>query len=1238
MNILIRRLGLALAVLCLSAVAAFAQNPTGPVPGKFVVKLAPGVSPADLSQALGREDRIVKAFPAPVRAGLTGGEGFERDYIYTTDRQGLSAADVATMFGRDRVEWVEPDYFVELYDYPQDSLFPDQWYLVNDGQQYLGIDRIYGWYNDELIMKSGTAGKDINVRGEYETPPAGTTAVVVAIVDTGVDTDHPELQGRIWRNTGEIPYNNIDDDHNGFVDDTIGWDMSGDSINYFNPQGDPDPSDGNGHGTHCAGIVAANADSHGTVGIAPFATIMPVKMLPNGTTTIGAASIVYAVNNGARVINVSWGTPFESQILREALNFARHNGVLMCIAAGNTGDNQRLYPAGFDLDSTIVVGAGNSDGFMTDFSTYGAPIDIIAPGLDILSLRAHGTDMYGEYPSNEPGVRIIDSLYYLSDGTSMAAPMVCGAAAVLLAFRPDLNLGELQDALLHGATDLVDPLDRGDTLIGPDTLSGWGYLNIGGALSQIQHGGLYITSPQHRGRYTGDIEIRAAAVGGYTGSWQLEYATGAVAGGWQLLATGDSVPADSLLYTFTDPTLDDYVSFRVTDEFGQSSVVTVRYVRENVLEMTSPVSGSDIEYAIPIVGSSFGPDYDSVAVYYRHLGQDSVYLMSSTGEYFDSLFYHWSVSGADTGLFQVLLYGYFDGATQLDSATVHVVSSFAQGWPQSIPGRAGITAITCDLNHDGVKEIAAATTAGLVVFEGNTGQLLPGFPVLANEDCSCVPAVYDLDHDGYDDIIVTDSTGIHAFKYDGSYVDGWPQACLTGLIPYDYGYPIPTVLELRQNSEPGAVPDSAVVIINKLGQVLAYRFNGDRYFYSREMFGQFDARISYSFGLGGGTSPFVSSADLNNDGLMEVIGTFTSPPPYTGLGLWNGSNGQPAFGNPAPTVIPMRQATGAALADVDLDGIPEIIATGIDTTGKQRIWVMTQGQTQLASWEVPIPSDWKGWLASYPIEADLDRDSIPEILITFFEYDRSLLIIYRADGTAYLDRPELPYGAAIYDNTVAFGTPAVADLTGDAFPEIIFRAGHLLPATGPELLYILNNQAEPVAGWPKATPARESMVASARYAPLVDDIDNDGKVELVLVSEGISILAWDFPASYRDGANRFRFLMDNRNSSTLPPVAPPPAPGSDDTFATPQQIELGQNYPNPFNPETNIAFTLPSPGRVKIEIFNILGQSVMTLLDKPMEAGDHTVEFDGAGLANGVYFYRLTTDGAVISKKMLLVK
>lgn len=1225
----------AVLVLSLSTSEIYSSDQrTGPVPGKFIVKLNKNADPYRLGQALGKENRLKRASNLVVKSHLKGSESWERFYVFINSSLSLSTADVVAILGKDNVEYVEPDYYLEFFDFPTDSLFSHQWYLHNTGQEYLGIVRVEGYYNDYPTLKSGTPDKDIRVVHQYQDPPAETTKVVVAIVDTGSDLVHPELQGRFWKNPDEIPGNGVDDDHNGFVDDTLGYDVSGDVIDFLNPIEDNDPTDEHGHGTHIAGIVAANADGHGIVGIAPWAEIMPVKIRPNATTVVGAAGIMYAVNAGAQVINISWGTPFESTILREAIDFARHNGVLVCIAPGNTGDNTRYFPAAYD--STFVVAAGNSDGYQTDFSTYGAHIDIVAPGLDILSLRAAGTDMYGEYPIWEPGVRIIDSLYYLSDGTSMAAPMVVGAAALLLSFRPDLSLSELEEVLLYGATDLIDPLNNGDTLIGPDTISGYGYLNIDSSLFLLQHGGLYITEPIRRSRYTDDFPVKVAPVAGYDGSWRLEYSVGLGSQNWQFLAEGDTVPVDSIIYIFSDTTVEGYINLKLIDKFGSSHITNLVHVRQNRTEITSPISGQELEYNIPILGSVYGPDFDSMAVFYRKQGSGLSHLVSSTGEFFDSLLYNWSLSGVDTGNFTVYLFGYYSTEIALDSVTVHVKSAFATGWPQPLGGRGSMTAVCADLNHDGIKEIAMATSSGLLLFRADSGTIVDGFPVLPGQDMRCVPAIYDIDRDGQDEIICTNDSGIHVFNYDGSYASGWPQKCYTGLIPYEYAYPNPVVTRLRQDSPPGATPDSGILIINKRGEILAYRFNGDSYFYSLGgLFASLEARVSDAYGVGGGTSPFMTATDLDGDGLLfEVVASYTSAYPYTGLAIFQGANGEPKYDD-NPVVQNISNVFGTILADLNGDNLSEIITSGRDATGIPHIWAKTNGVDDLPGWPVDLP-EIEAWIASYPIAADLDLDGYPEILCTFFEYDIAALYIFKADGTPYVQREGRPVGEAFLQ-PVTFGTPMVANLAGDKYPEIVMRAGHILPGTGPERVYLLDYMVQPVPGWPITTPTRSSRVFSSRYAPLVDDIDSDGLVELVLISDADELLVWNFEASYDNGKNTARFLVDNLNSGILPPLQVPTAVG-DDYPLFPATMTLHQNYPNPFNPVTTIRFDLPSRSEVTLHVYNILGQKVATVIDRELRAGRHEIEFDGSPYASGVYLYRLKAGESVLTRKMLLVK
>ncbi len=1238
-----RRTFLLFSLLCFTAwmfsEASEVHAGSGAVPGKYIVKLSKKADPTQLRKSLTVGSRLERLTPLKINPHWRESKKWQRFYVFSSTSDTLSQEEVTSLIGADNIEYIEPDYYLELFAFPDDSLFPHQWYLNNTGQDYYGINRIPGTYNDELVLKSGTPGKDIRIISQYENPPSESTKVVVAIVDTGVDPLHPELQGRLWKNPDEIPGNGIDDDHNGFVDDTLGYDVSGDVIDFFNPTGDNDPTDTYGHGTHIAGIVAANADGKGVVGIAPWVDIMAVKIFPNGTSAMGAAGILYAVNAGAHVINISWGSPFEASVLKEAVDFARHNGVMVCIAPGNSGDNTRFYPAAFD--STFVVAAGNSDGYETDFSTYGAHIDLVAPGLDILSLRATGTDMYGEYPSLEPGVRIIDSLYYLSDGTSMATPMVTGAAALMLSFRPDLTVPELEEILCLGATDLIDPLNRGDTLIGPDTLSGWGYLNIDASLSILLNGGIYIADPIRRNRYTGAVPIKIAPVAGYQGNWRLEYSRGLGSQDWTLLAQGDTLPADSLAFTFEDTLTDGFINFRVTDKFGSHQVTTITYVRQNKTEITSPLPDEELNYNIPIYGSTYGITFDSMSIYAMQNGESSQHLFSSTGEFFDSLMYDWAVSGSDTGEFTIYLYGYYSTETMVDSVTIRVKSAFADGWPQSLGAEGAITPVCGDLDHDGIKELVVGTRNGLVVYRGNDGSIVEGFPVMTGQDMRSVPALYDVDADGEEEIICTNDSGIYVFNPDGTLVDGWPRYCYTGMIPYEYAFPNPVVVQLREGSPPGATPDSGIMIINKLGEIFAYRFNGDSYFYSKGgLFGLLADRLTETFGVGGGTSPFVTAANVDNDPhTFEVVASYTGPYPYIGLGLFQGANGEPYLPDEeSPIIQQFPNVFGTVLADLNGDRIPEIITCGADADHTWKMWAKTNGTEDLPGWPVQLPTPPQlTWIGSYPTAADLDLDGIPEVLVTIFEYDIAALCIYKADGSPYLVREGRPPGEAFLE-PVTFGTPIVANLLGDDHPEIIFRSGYILPNTGPERVYILDYLAQPVPGWPITTPTRRGQVFSSRFAPLVDDVDNDGLVELALISDANELLVWNFDASVDEGRNTGRFLMNNHNTNVLPPSENSTGINDYPGSSLPVAFALRQNFPNPFNPHTMISFSLPTKAHVTLDVYNLLGQKVTTLVDEELPAGEHRVKFDGSDLASGVYFYRLQAGNWVQTKKMMLLK
>lgn len=298
--------------------------------------------------------------------------------------------------------------------------------------------------------------------------------VVVAVIDTGLDWNHLDFDWRnLWRNPKETPDNGADDDGNGYVDDVIGWDfLSGANA----------PWDHDGHGTLVAGIIAAaGGNGVGIVGVNPHARIMVLKALDAfGQTRASyiAKAIVYAADNGAPIINLSVGGETLTRIEQAAIAYARSKGVLIVVAAGNEGVEVGTFgPAG--AEGVLTVAATNLDDSHPAFSNWGPEIDLAAPGVDILSLRARRTDTVLGIPgvAYQAGAAYVgeDKRYYRVSGTSFAAPFVAGVASLLLSRRPDLTLEQLETVLTQSAEDIQTP--------GFDQFSGAGLVNARRALT-----------------------------------------------------------------------------------------------------------------------------------------------------------------------------------------------------------------------------------------------------------------------------------------------------------------------------------------------------------------------------------------------------------------------------------------------------------------------------------------------------------------------------------------------------------------------------------------------------------------------------------------------------------------------------------------------------------------------------------------------------------------------------------
>ena len=304
------------------------------------------------------------------------------------------------------------------------------------------------------------------------TQPANSERVVVAVIDTGIDYTHPDFAAeQLWRNTRE-QNNGRDDDGNGFVDDLIGWNFV---------DGNNNPWDQSGHGTHIAGLIAACTDNGiGITSINPDALIMPLKVanfVGQARSSAVAAAIYYAVNHGAKVINLSLGGEVVTQLERDAAQHAFDHNVLIVVSAGNRGLNaqQNGYTT---LPGVLVVGASDLNDQRAGFSNFGTAVEVLAPGVDILSLRAQDTDFIAltkpqDYSS---GAAVVggDANYYRASGTSFATAHVSGLASRLLTLRPELNAQDIHQMLAQSAIDVGAE--------GVDQQSGYGRVDLVRAL------------------------------------------------------------------------------------------------------------------------------------------------------------------------------------------------------------------------------------------------------------------------------------------------------------------------------------------------------------------------------------------------------------------------------------------------------------------------------------------------------------------------------------------------------------------------------------------------------------------------------------------------------------------------------------------------------------------------------------------------------------------------------------
>lgn len=386
---------------------------------------------------------------------LTGNRKLKDTYLLIFKNELNIEQSIEEYLKTELFEYVEPNYIGHgagqmglLQTSPNDTYYSRQYALHNDGS---------------FSLSPATAGADIEMELAWDIEK-GDTSVIVAVLDAGARMNHPEFSGRLWRNLNDLT-DGVDSDGNGYVDDFQGWDFAND---------DNVPADDHGHGTNVAGIIGLNSDNNqGYAAVDWHCQLMICKVLDqtnSGFYTWWIDAIYYAVDNGAKVINMSLGGSGTSASMLSAVSYAHANDVVIVASMMNFDNSAVYYPVGFP--TTIAVGSTDANDqrsspffwSATSGSSYGNHIDIVAPGNFIYGLSHQSNSNYNAYWG----------------GTSQATPLVSGVCALLLAQNPSLTPTAIRTILRNSAEDQVG--DPNEDVPGFDIYHGYGRLNAYQAL------------------------------------------------------------------------------------------------------------------------------------------------------------------------------------------------------------------------------------------------------------------------------------------------------------------------------------------------------------------------------------------------------------------------------------------------------------------------------------------------------------------------------------------------------------------------------------------------------------------------------------------------------------------------------------------------------------------------------------------------------------------------------------
>ncbi|MCP4255315.1 MAG: S8 family serine peptidase, partial [Candidatus Scalindua sp.] len=883
------------------------------------------------------------------------------------------------------VEYAEPDYTYSFNYVPNDPSYNSQWAHQN-------IESESAW--------------DIE---------KGNSGVVIAIVDSGVDYNHVDLSTNIWVNPGEISGNGVDDDGNGYIDDVRGWD-------FYNA--DNSPMDDVSHGTHCAGIAAAKGNnSIGVTGIAPNTRIMALRIGgTSGPSTVAAVeAIEYAADNGADIISNSWGGPSYSSTLNDAVEYANSLGVLLLAAAGNEDTDVSHYPSGYS--KVLSVGATDQNDARAWFSSYGADVDVAAPGVNILST----------IPSNG---------YDYVSGTSMSTPLVAGLAGLILSEDLSLTNDDIKNVLINEVDEF------GVDIPAPDQLLGKGRINAFKALQSVASTYQAVILSPTGDSISSTVDITGIADGD---SYSVQIGEGSNPSNWDLVGSGvqdqnnylttldttlyrDGVHTIELIVNGSAGNVSDRVYIEVDNMYIVEPNSSGSYRHGDSISLSAIVKHVNGFYALEYAHNSAPDQWSSAGLQYSKTG-DTV-----TGTWDTSVL-------TDVGNYTLRLRSTYAGKDSIDDQLISI-DSYQNGWPKDVGNAVRNTSpVIADIDNDGDMEVIIFASDRVYVWNYD-GSLYAGWPQYIPSTIESTVAVGNIDSDSEMEIIVSASSDMYIFNHDGTLVAGPIDAGATdttapiiydmngdnkiliglkddrgGLAMYN---PDGTVYQGFNPNITGSVntsPAYADIVPGIPGnEIVVHSFDSVNYTDYVYLLSS-DGTTLWEKAIGGGRTVSPVLGDINGDGQIEIFVASGSYPYPVSVYAWDPA-GNILSGN-WPVNIDVPHAN-LALGDINNDSKMELLFT---RSGSIHDRLYAVDSTGSIVWEAIVlyPSNYGG-----PSIGDIDGDGAPEVVIGDHE---GKLHAFNHDSTVPGGWPR------VTDSRIEI-VPAIGDLDGDGDVEVVSVSYH----------------------------------------------------------------------------------------------------------------------------------------------------------------------------------------------------